>query len=58
MDSGTFDYFTEVIVGKSKACRSDFTPSEDDNVLVKGVAGERGALGYFGFAYSEETGTS
>lgn len=53
MDSGTFDYFTEVIMGKSRACRSDFTPSEDDNVLVKGVEGDPGALGYFGLAYYE-----
>lgn len=53
MDSGTFDYFTEVIVGKSRACRSDFTPSEDDNVLVKGVEGDPGSLGYFGFSYYE-----
>ena len=50
-DSGTFDYFTEVINGKSQASRSDFTKSEDDNVLVKGVAGDKGSLGYFGFAY-------
>lgn len=53
MDSGTFDYFTEVINGKSKACRADFTPSEDDNVLVKGVEGDPGSLGYFGLAYYE-----
>jgi len=53
MDSGTFDYFTEVIVGKPKACRADFTPSEDDNVLVKGVEGDPGALGYFGLSYYE-----
>jgi phosphate transport system substrate-binding protein len=53
MDSGTFDYFTEVINGKSKACRQDFMPSEDDNVLVKGVEGDKGALGYFGFSYYE-----
>ena len=53
-DSGTFDYFTEAIVGKSKACRGDFTASEDDNVLVQGVAGDRNALGYFGLAYYEE----
>jgi phosphate transport system substrate-binding protein len=53
MDSGTFDYFTEVVVGKSKACRADFTPSEDDNVLVQGVEGDRGSLGYFGLAYYE-----
>lgn len=51
MDSGTFDYFTEVVVGKAKSCRADFTPSEDDNVLVKGVEGDRGSLGYFGLAY-------
>lgn len=50
-DSGTFDYFTEAIVGEAKACRTDFTPSEDDNLLVTGIAGERGALGYFGFSY-------
>ena len=53
-DSGTFDYFTEAINGKEKACRSDFTPSEDDNVLVQGVAGDKGALGYFGYAYYAE----
>jgi len=50
-DSGTFDYFTEAVNGKSKASRTDFTPSEDDNVLVQGVIRDRGALGYFGFAY-------
>ncbi len=50
-DSGTFDYFTEVIVGKEKASRSDYTASEDDNVLVQGVEGDRGALGYFGLSY-------
>jgi phosphate transport system substrate-binding protein len=53
-DSGTFDFFTEKINGKSKASRSDYTPSENDNVLVQGVAGERGALGYFGLSYYEE----
>jgi phosphate transport system substrate-binding protein len=53
-DSGTFDYFTEAIVGKSKASRADFTASEDDNVLVQGIAGDRGALGYFGYAYYVE----
>ncbi len=52
-DSGTFDYFTEVVIGKSKACRADFTPSEDDNVLVKGVEGDAGSLGYFGYSYYE-----
>jgi len=50
-DSGTFDYFTEAIVGKAKSSRGDFTASEDDNVLVQGISGDRGALGYFGFAY-------
>jgi phosphate transport system substrate-binding protein len=53
-DSGTFDYFTEVINGKAKQSRSDYTPSEDDNALVTGVAGDKNALGYFGFAYLEE----
>ncbi len=53
-DSGTFDYFTEAIVGKSKASRGDFTASEDDNVLVQGIAGDKSALGYFGLAYYEE----
>ena len=53
-DSGTFDYFTEVINGKSKRSRSDYAASEDDNVLVQGVAGEKGGLGYFGFSYYEE----
>ena len=53
-DSGTFDYFTEAINGKSKASRGDFTASEDDNVLVQGVARDIGSLGFFGFAYYEE----
>lgn len=53
-DSGTFDYFTEAINGKSKACRPDFTASEDDNVLVRGVAGDPNALGFFGYAYYKE----
>lgn len=52
-DSGTFDYFTLAIVGKEKASRDDYTPSEDDNVLVAGVKGEKGGLGYFGFSYYE-----
>lgn len=52
-DSGTFDYFTEAIVGKEDASRADYTASESDNVLVQGVAGDRGALGYFGFSYFE-----
>jgi len=53
-DSGTFDYFTEAIVGKEGASRSDYTASEDDNVLVRGVTGNKYALGYFGYAYFEE----
>jgi len=53
-DSGTFDYFTEQIVGEEGASRSDYTASENDNVLVRGVAAEKGALGYFGFSYYEE----
>jgi len=53
-DSGTFDYFTEAIVGKAKSSRGDFTASEDDNVLVQGIASDETALGYFGFAYYEE----
>lgn len=53
-DSGTFDYFTEVINGKAKASRGDFTPSEDDNVLVQGVAGDELALGFMGLAYYAE----
>jgi phosphate transport system substrate-binding protein len=52
--SGTFDYFTEAIVGKAKASRTDYTPSEDDNVLVQGVSRDRGGLGYFGKSYLEE----
>jgi phosphate transport system substrate-binding protein len=50
-DSGTFDYFTKAIVGKEKASRSDFQSSENDNVLVQGVSGDRYSLGYFGFSY-------
>jgi len=53
-DSGTFDYFTEAIVGKAKSSRGDFTASEDDNVLVQGIANDRNALGYFGFSYYVE----
>lgn len=53
-DSGTFDYFTEAINGKEKACRSDYTASEDDNVLVQGIAGDVDALGFFGYAYYVE----
>ncbi|MEA5509763.1 PstS family phosphate ABC transporter substrate-binding protein [Crocosphaera sp. UHCC 0190] len=53
-DSGTFDYFTEEIMGKSGDSRTDYTPSEDDNVLVQGVANDNKALAYFGFTYYEE----
>ncbi|WON74890.1 PstS family phosphate ABC transporter substrate-binding protein [Nitrosospira sp. Is2] len=53
-DSGTFDYFTEAIVGKAKSSRGDFTASEDDNVLVQGVASDKSALGFFGYAYYVE----
>jgi len=53
-DSGTFEYFTEAIVHKSKSSRGDFTASEDDNVLVQGVSTDRNALGYFGYAYYAE----
>ena len=53
-DSGTFDYFTEKIVGKEGSSRDDFMASEDDNSLVTGVAGDTYALGYFGLAYYEE----
>lgn len=56
-DSGTFDYFTEAINGKAKASRGDFTASEDDNVLVQGVAQDVNALGYFGYAYYAENKT-
>jgi len=49
-DSGTYDYFTEAIMGKEDASRADFTSSEDDNILVQGIAGDEGALGYFGMA--------
>lgn len=51
--SGTYDYFTEAIMGESGASRTDFTASEDDNVLVQGVTGDEGSLGYFGLAYYE-----
>ncbi len=53
-DSGTFEYFTEAIVGKAKESRGDYQASEDDNVLVQGVSGDKGALGYFGLAYVTE----
>lgn len=50
-DSGTFDYFTEAVVGKAKSIRTDFTASEDDNVIAQGVAGDLQGMGYFGVAY-------
>lgn len=53
-DSGTFDYFTETIMGESGASRSDYTKSSDDDMLVRAVAGEKDALGYFGYAYYAE----
>jgi len=53
-DSGTFDYFTEVIVGEEGASRGDYTASEDDNVLVVGVENDKNALAYFGYAYYVE----
>ena len=52
--SGTFEYFTEEINGEAKVSRDDFTPSEDDNVLVTGVSGDKYAMGYFGYAYFVE----
>ena len=54
VDSGTFDYFTEAIVGEAGASRTDYTASEDDDVLVKGVGGDPNSLGYFGLAYYEQ----
>jgi phosphate binding protein len=53
-DSGTFDYFTEAINGKEGASRTDYSPSEDDNVTVEGVKGDKGAVGYFGLSYAEQ----
>jgi phosphate transport system substrate-binding protein len=53
-DSGTFDYFTDVINGEEGASRTDFSASEDDNVIVQGVAGSEGGLGYLGFSYFEQ----
>lgn len=53
VDSGTYDYFTEAIVGKEHSSRGDYTSSEDDNVLVKGVGGDKNALAFFGYAYFE-----
>ena len=54
VESGTYDYFTEAIVGKSHSSRGDYTASEDDNVLVQGVSTDPNALGFFGFAYYQE----
>jgi phosphate binding protein len=53
-DSGTFDYFTGAINGEEGASRTDYSPSEDDNVTIQGVKGEKGATGYFGLSYVEE----
>ena len=52
-DSGTFDYFTEAIIGEESASRSDYSPSADDNVLITGVSGDKDSLGFFGYAYYE-----
>ncbi len=52
-DSGTYDYFTKAITGEEGKSRGDYTPSEDDNVIVQGVSGDEGSLGFFGFAYYE-----
>ena len=52
--SGTFDYFTKEIVGEEGSSRSDYTPNEDDNILVRGIADDTGSLGYFGFGYYEQ----
>jgi phosphate transport system substrate-binding protein len=54
VDSGTFDYFTETINGEAQSSRGDFTSSERDNVLVRGIAGDWGSLGYFGYSYFVE----
>jgi len=54
VDSGTYDYFTEAVVGKQHSSRGDFTSSEDDNTLVQGVVGDVNALGFFGLAYYQE----
>jgi phosphate transport system substrate-binding protein len=53
-DSGTFDFFTDVINGEEGVSREDYQPSEDDNILVQGVAGDSGGFGYFGFSYYEQ----
>jgi phosphate transport system substrate-binding protein len=53
-DSGTFDYFTDVINGEEGASRTDYSPTEDDNITVQGVSGAEGGLGYLGYSYYEE----
>ena len=53
-DSGTFDYFTEEVMGEAQLSRADYTASADDNVLVQGITGDKGSLGYFGYAYYRE----
>lgn len=53
-DSGTFDYFTEAVNGEEGASRTDYSPSEDDNITIQGVTGDLGAVGYFGLSYAEE----
>ena len=50
-DSGTFDYFTEEIVGEAQASRADYSPNANDNILVQGISGDINSLGYFGYAY-------
>lgn len=57
-DSGTFDYFTKAVNGEEGASRTDYTPSEDDNVIVQGVAGSPGGLGYLGYTYYEENASA
>jgi phosphate transport system substrate-binding protein len=57
-DSGTFEYFTEAINGRARASRTDYQASEDDNVLVRGVSGDRGGMGYFGYSYFVENKTT
>ncbi|GAB3536681.1 hypothetical protein GCM10027403_18230 [Arthrobacter tecti] len=57
-DSGTFDYFTEAINGEEGAIRTDYSPSEDDNVTVQGVSGNEGSIGFFGLSYAEENAES
>lgn len=56
--SGTYDYFTEVVVGESGSSRGDYTASEDDNVLVQGIKGDKNAIGFFGYAYFVENSES